>query len=132
VRARSRRSPHTSARALRQTAIIAPGIPVAYALLLCGVALTWHLGTFDAQILAQNLINDADSFPLLAVPFFMLAGEVMNVGGRSRRIVQLAMALVGHVRGGLGFVTILAGCLMAALSGSAVADTAASPPSGCR
>jgi tripartite ATP-independent transporter DctM subunit len=106
-------------------AAMALGIPIAYSLLLCGVALMWHLNTFDAQILAQNLINGADSFPLLAVPFFMLAGEIMNVGGLSKRIVQLAMALVGHVRGGLGFVTILAACLMAALSGSAVADTAA-------
>jgi tripartite ATP-independent transporter DctM subunit len=106
-------------------AAMALGVPIAYALLLCGVALMWHLGTFDAQILAQNLVNGADSFPLLAVPFFMLAGEIMNVGGLSRRIVGLAMALVGHVRGGLGFVTILAACLMAALSGSAVADTAA-------
>ncbi|HSD54326.1 MAG TPA: TRAP transporter large permease subunit [Burkholderiales bacterium] len=106
-------------------AAMALGVPIAYALLLCGVALMWHLNTFDAQILAQNLVNGADSFPLLAVPFFMLAGEIMNVGGLSRRIVQLAMALVGHMRGGLGFVTILAACLMAALSGSAVADTAA-------
>jgi tripartite ATP-independent transporter DctM subunit len=106
-------------------AAMALGVPIAYALLLCGVALMWHLGTFDAQILAQNLVNGADSFPLLAVPFFMLAGEIMNVGGLSKRIVGLAMALVGHVRGGLGFVTILAACLMAALSGSAVADTAA-------
>ena len=106
-------------------AAMALGVPIAYALLLCGLALMWHLNTFDAQILAQNLVNGADSFPLLAVPFFMLAGEIMNVGGLSKRIVGLAMALVGHVRGGLGFVTILAACLMAALSGSAVADTAA-------
>ncbi len=106
-------------------AAMALGVPIAYALLLCGVALMWHLNTFDAQILAQNLVNGADSFPLLAVPFFMLAGEIMNVGGLSKRIVQLAMTLVGHVRGGLGFVTIIAACLMAALSGSAVADTAA-------
>ena len=77
------------------------------------------------QILAQNLINGADSFPLLAVPFFMLAGEIMNVGGLSRRIVNLALALVGHIRGGLGYVTIIAACLLAALSGSAVADAAA-------
>jgi tripartite ATP-independent transporter DctM subunit len=80
---------------------------------------------FDAQILAQNVINGADSFPLLAVPFFMLAGEIMNAGGLSRRIVNLALALVGHVRGGLGYVTILAAVMMASLSGSAVADTAA-------
>jgi tripartite ATP-independent transporter DctM subunit len=80
---------------------------------------------FDAQILAQNVINGADSFPLLAVPFFMLAGEIMNVGGLSSRIVKLALTLVGHKRGGLGFVAILAACMLAALSGSAVADTAA-------
>ena len=104
---------------------MALGIPIAFALLLSGVALMWHLNAFDPQILAQNVVNGADSFPLLAVPFFMLAGEIMNVGGLSRRIVDLALTLVGHVRGGLGFVTILAACLMAALSGSAVADTAA-------
>ncbi len=104
---------------------MALGLPIAFALLLSGAALMWHLDLFDAQILAQNLINGADSFPLLAVPFFMLAGEIMNAGGLSRRIIQLAMTLVGHVRGGLGYVTIVAACLMAALSGSAVADTAA-------
>jgi TRAP-type transport system large permease protein len=106
-------------------AAMALGVPIAYALLVSGAALMWHLDMFDTQILAQNLINGADSFPLLAVPFFMLAGEIMNVGGLSRRIVNLALALVGHLRGGLGYVTILAAVLMAALSGSAVADTAA-------
>jgi TRAP-type transport system large permease protein len=104
---------------------IALGIPIAYSLLLSGVALMLHLDMFDAQILAQNVLEGANSFPLLAVPFFMLAGEIMNVGGLSRRIVNLALTLVGHVRGGLGFVTILAAVLMASLSGSAVADTAA-------
>ncbi len=101
------------------------GIPIAYSLLLSGLALMLYLGQFDAQILAQNLIEGANSFPLLAVPFFMLAGEIMNVGGLSKRIVSLALSLLGHVRGGLGYVAILAACLMAALSGSAVADTAA-------
>ena len=104
---------------------MALGIPIAYALLVSGVALMWHLDLFDAQILAQNLINGADSFPLLAVPFFMLAGEIMNVGGLSQRIVNFALALVGHVKGGLGYVVILAACLLSALSGSAVADAAA-------
>jgi TRAP-type transport system large permease protein len=84
-----------------------------------------YMGNFDAQILAQNVVEGANTFPLLAVPFFMLAGEIMNVGGLSRRIVNLALTLVGHMRGGLGFVVIGAACLMAALSGSAVADTAA-------
>ena len=104
---------------------MALGVPIAYSLLLCGVALMIYLGNFDAQILAQNLLEGANSFPLLAVPFFMLAGEIMNVGGLSKRIVNLALTLVGHRRGGLGYVTIVAACLMAALSGSAVADTAA-------
>jgi TRAP-type transport system large permease protein len=106
-------------------AVMALGVPIAFALLLCGVALMWHLGNFDATILAQNLIEGSNSFPLLAVPFFMLAGEVMNTGGLSRRIVNFAMALVGHVRGGLGYVTIIAACILSALSGSAVADAAA-------
>ncbi len=104
---------------------MALGIPIAFSLLLCGAALMWHLDMFDAQILAQNVVNGADSFPLLAVPFFMLAGELMNAGGLSKRIVNFAMALVGHIKGGLGYVTIIAACIMAALSGSAVADAAA-------
>lgn len=106
-------------------AAMALGIPIAFSLLLCGAALMWHLDMFDAQILAQNVINGADSFPLLAVPFFMLAGEVMNAGGLSRRIVNFAMTLVGHIKGGLGYVAIVAAVMMAALSGSAVADAAA-------
>ena len=106
-------------------AAMALGVPIAFSLLLCGVALMWHMNMFDAQILAQNLIEGSNSFPLLAVPFFMLAGEVMNTGGLSRRIVDFALALVGHIRGGLGYVTIVAACLLSALSGSAVADAAA-------
>lgn len=104
---------------------MALGVPIAFALLACGAALMWHMNMFDAQILAQNTLEGANSFPLLAVPFFMLAGEIMNTGGLSRRIVHLAMTLVGHVKGGLGYVAILAAALMSALSGSAVADAAA-------
>ena len=107
------------------------GMPIAYALLVCGLTLmgflaaTSGLVAFDSQILAQRFVEGADNFPLLAVPFFMLAGEFMNAGGLSRRIVNLAMAWVGHLRGGLGYVTVLAAVVMASLSGSAVADTAA-------
>ena len=104
---------------------MAMGIPIAFSLLASGVALMWHLDLFDAQILTQNVIGGADSFPLLAVPFFMLAGEIMNVGGLSKRNVDYALALVALVKGGLGYVTIMAGCLLSALSGSAVADAAA-------
>ncbi len=101
------------------------GIPVAFSLLLCGLALMLNLDMFDIQIMAQNLINGADSFPLLAIPFFVLAGELMNAGGISKRIVDLPMKLVGHKQGGLGYVAIIAAVLMASLSGSAAADTAA-------
>ena len=104
---------------------MALGVPIAFALLACGAALMFHLNMFDAQILAQNTLEGANSFPLLAVPFFMLAGEIMNTGSLSRRIVHLAMTMVGHVRGGLGYVAIIAAALMSALSGSAVADAAA-------
>ena len=101
------------------------GIPVAFSLLLCGLALMVQLNMVDIQIMAQNLIHGADSFPLLAIPFFVLAGELMNAGGISKRIVDLPLKLVGHKQGGLGYVAIIASVLMASLSGSAAADTAA-------
>ena len=110
---------------------MALGMPIAYALLVCGVCLmgflaaTGLLASFDAQILAQRFVDGADNFPLLAVPFFLLAGEFMNAGGLSKRIVNLGVAWVGHFRGGLGYVTVIAAIIMASLSGSAVADTAA-------
>ncbi len=110
---------------------MAIGMPIAYSLLVCGLALmaymagTGALPAFDSQILAQRFVDGADNFPLLAVPFFLLAGEFMNAGGLSRRIVNLAMAWVGHFRGGLGYVAVMAAIIMASLSGSAVADTAA-------
>ncbi|WP_375459479.1 TRAP transporter large permease subunit [uncultured Enterovirga sp.] len=106
-------------------AAMAIGMPIAYALLICGVALMWYIDIFDAQIIAQNVINGADSFPLMAVPFFMLAGEIMNTGGLAKRIVDVALAACGHIRGGLGYVAILTSCILASLSGSAVADAAA-------
>ena len=68
------------------------GMPIAQALVLTGVALMWHLDFFDSQLLAQNLQAGFDNFPLLAVPFFILAGELMNAGGLSRRIIDLARA----------------------------------------
>jgi tripartite ATP-independent transporter DctM subunit len=104
---------------------MAIGIPISFSLLASGLALMWHLDMVDPQILAQNLVGGADSYPLLAVPFFLLAGEIMNVGGLSKRIVEFAMALVGHIRGGLGYVVIVASVMLSALSGSAVADAAA-------
>jgi len=112
-------------------AAMAIGMPIAYALLVCGVSLMGWLAfngvlpAFDSQIIAQRFVDGADNFPLLAVPFFLLAGEFMNAGGLSRRIVEMAVAWVGHFRGGLGYVAVMAAIIMAAISGSAVADTAA-------
>lgn len=101
------------------------GMPIAFALMLTGIALMYHLNFFDAQLVAQNMLAGADNFPLMAAPFFILAGELMNAGGISRRIIDLAVSLVGHIRGGLGYVVIGASVLLASLSGSAIADTAA-------
>ncbi len=112
-------------------AAMAVGMPIAYSLLVCGVCLMAYLagnGTlqaFDTQILAQRFVDGADNFPLLAVPFFLLAGEFMNTGGLSKRIINLGIAWVGHWRGGLGYVAVVAAIIMASLSGSAIADTAA-------
>jgi len=106
-------------------AAMALGMPIAFALLVCGAALMVSQGQMDATIFSQKLFEGADSFPLLAIPFFMLAGELMNAGGISKRIVQFALAWVGHIRGGLGLVAVFASVLMAAISGSAAADTAA-------
>ncbi len=104
---------------------MATGMPIATALLFCGVALMVWLSMFDAQIVAQNLVGGADNYTLMAVPFFILAGELMNAGGLSRRIIDLAIAFLGHRRGGLGYVAVFASVIMASISGSAVADTAA-------
>ncbi|MFA7667068.1 MAG: TRAP transporter large permease subunit, partial [Burkholderiaceae bacterium] len=105
--------------------LIVLGMPIAFALLFAGIGVMVQLDQFDSQIIVQNAIGGADNFVLMAVPFFILAGELMNAGGLSRRIVDLVSAFVGHLRGGLGYVAIVAAILLASLSGSAVADTAA-------
>ncbi|HSI40870.1 MAG TPA: TRAP transporter large permease subunit [Xanthobacteraceae bacterium] len=104
---------------------MAIGMPVAFALIACGLVMMFWMGFTDPQIIIQNMWDGANSFPLLAVPFFMLAGEFMNAGGMTRRIIIMAMSWVGHIRGGLGYVAVMAAVIMASLSGSAVADTAA-------
>ncbi|WP_314187539.1 TRAP transporter large permease subunit [Paracoccus yeei] len=106
-------------------AAMAVGVPIAFSLILCAVAMGLALDMFDPQIISQRMIVGANSFTLLAIPFFLLAGELMNAGGMSRRIVAFAISLAGHVRGGLGVVAIFAAIILASLSGSAAADTAA-------
>ncbi|MDR7124537.1 TRAP transporter large permease subunit [Pseudotabrizicola sp. 4114] len=104
---------------------MAIGVPVAFALIFCGVILMSFMGMFNTQIIAQNMLIGADTFTLLAIPFFILAGELMNAGGLSKRIIEFAITCVGHIRGGLGLVAIIAAVIMASISGSAAADTAA-------
>ncbi len=104
---------------------MALGLPIAFSLILCGVALMLTSGQFDTTLVSQKMIEGTDNFPLLAIPFFLLAGELMNAGGISKRIVNFALSFVGHLRGGLGYVAIFASILMAAISGSAAADAAA-------
>jgi len=105
--------------------LIVLGMPIAFALMLTGVALMYQLNFFDAQLVAQNMIAGADIYPLMAVPCFILAGELMNAGGISKRIINLAVSMVGHIQGGLGYVAIAATLLLGCFSGSALADTAA-------
>ena len=101
------------------------GVPIAFSLLFTSLALMVYLDMFNLQIIAEVAMNGADSFTMLAIPFFVLAGEIMNVGGLSARIVDLPLKLFGHKPGGLGYVAVIAAVIMASLSGSAVADTAA-------
>ncbi|HET6282435.1 MAG TPA: TRAP transporter large permease subunit [Polyangia bacterium] len=104
---------------------MALGMPIAFALVVCGACMMLFMGNFDSQIIAQNMINGADSFSLMAIPFFMLSGQLMEAGGISKRIVDFAASIVGHFRGGLGYVAVFAAIILASVSGSAIADTAA-------
>jgi len=100
-------------------------VPIAFALVLTTLVLMVFMHAVSPALLVQNIVRGVDSFPLMAIPFFLLAGEIMNVGGISKRIVLFAKALLGHVTGGLGYVTVMSSMLFAGVSGSAVADTSA-------
>ena len=101
-------------------------MPVFFSLLAAPGILLWLNGqSSDAAMLYRNIYNGIDSFPLMAIPFFMLAGELMNRSGITMRLVEFSQAMMGHLRGGLAQVNILSSILFAGLSGSAVADTSA-------
>lgn len=101
------------------------GVPVAFSLIVSAIVLMSSKDLFTSQLVVQQFIGGINSFSLLAVPFFMLAGELMNKGGITRKIVDVVYLWVGRFRGGLGYVSILASMIFAGLSGSALADTAA-------
>lgn len=102
------------------------GMPIFFAMLVAPGALMYIEGMDrDIPLLFRNIYNGLDSFPLMAIPFFMLAGDLMNRGGITLRLVDFSQTLIGHVRGGLAHVNIMSSMLFAGLSGSAVADTSA-------
>ncbi len=100
-------------------------VPIAIALGLSGVLALWFVGNIPTMLAITRLVAGIDNFPLLAVPMFILAGSIMENGGAAVRLVRLASALVGFIRGGLGMVVIVATILFSGISGSSVADTAA-------
>jgi tripartite ATP-independent transporter DctM subunit len=102
------------------------GLPVVFGLLAAPAIVLWMNGQDrDIVLLYRNVYEGMNSFPLMAIPFFMLAGELMNRGGISARIVGFAQAMVGHFRGGLAQVNVVDSMLFAGISGSAVADVSA-------
>jgi tripartite ATP-independent transporter DctM subunit len=101
------------------------GIPIAIVLILCAIALMLVMGNWDSMIISQQMVMGTNNFSLMAIPFFMLAGELMAKGGLSKRIVDFANIIVGRFKGGLGYAAVLASIIFAGLSGSAVADAAA-------
>ncbi len=100
------------------------GVPVAYALGIASAGYMLIEGTSLAMV-AQRMVSGANSFTMLAIPFFFMAGELMNISGVTDKIITMAKALVGHLKGGLAQVNIVASVFFAGVSGSATADTAA-------
>lgn len=101
------------------------GVPVAFATGIASLVVILQEPILQERLLVTRVFGGMDSFTLLAIPFFVLAGEVMSRSGLTHKIVNLALALVGHIRGGLAYVTVLANGLMACVSGSAAAGCAA-------
>jgi tripartite ATP-independent transporter DctM subunit len=101
------------------------GVPVAFSTGIAALIVVLLDPALSARLLVTKTFGGMDSFPLMAIPFFILAGEIMAHSGLTQRIVNLAMALVGHIRGGLAHVTVMANALMSGVSGSASADCAA-------
>ncbi|WBF66350.1 TRAP transporter large permease [Desulfovibrio subterraneus] len=105
--------------------LFALNTPIAVAVGVSAVAAFMLQGDMNLMLVTQRMYAGADSFPLMAVPLFMIAGNLMGAGGISRRIVRLADALVGHLPGGLAAVSVVSAMFFAGISGSAAADTAA-------
>jgi len=101
------------------------GMPVALAMGLSAFVVVLLKGETSPLVMAQRMFVGVDSLPLLAIPYFILAGVLMEEGGISLRLVRFASTVVGHIRGGLGMVAVVASMIFAGISGSAAADTSA-------
>ncbi len=104
---------------------LALGIPISLVLVLCSIVLMYAGGAWDVMTIPNIMVDGANNFPLMAIPFFVFAGEIMAAGGLSKRVVQLAQLLIGRVKGGLGYAAILASVIFAGLMGSSVGEAAA-------
>ena len=104
---------------------LALGVPICIVLLICALILMFHSDMWDPMMIATSMIDSADNYPLMAIPFFVFAGEIMTAGGLSLRVVKMAQLMIGHVRGGLGYAAIVASIIFAGLMGSSVAEAAA-------
>jgi tripartite ATP-independent transporter DctM subunit len=115
---------HLTLMLIAMGVFLAINIPVAFAIALSSLVFMVLKGGIKIEMLVQRMVNGTDSFPLLAIPFFILAGELMNRVGITRRLFKLASAMVGHITGGLAHIDIVANTIMAGTSGSSVADAA--------
>ncbi|MBQ7609003.1 MAG: TRAP transporter large permease [Desulfovibrionaceae bacterium] len=104
---------------------LALGIPICLVLVLCATVLMLHSGFWDAMTIPGAMLDGVNNYPLLAIPFFVFAGEIMAAGGLSRRVVRLAQLIIGRIRGGLGYAAIVSSILFAGLMGSSVGEAAA-------
>lgn len=104
---------------------LAFGIPICLVLVLCAMVLMWHSGMWDSMIIPGAMLDGANNYPLMAIPFFVFAGEIMAAGGLSRRVVELSQLMIGRVRGGLGYAAVIASIIFAGLMGSSVGEAAA-------
>lgn len=104
---------------------LAFGIPICLVLVICAVVLMLWSGLWDPMMITTSMLDGANNYPLMAIPFFVFAGEIMAAGGLSKRVVQLAQLMIGHVRGGLGYAAVISSIIFAGLMGSSVGEAAA-------
>jgi tripartite ATP-independent transporter DctM subunit len=104
---------------------LALGVPISLVLVLCSMVLMFASGMWSMMTIPNIMLDGANNYPLMAIPFFVFAGEIMAAGGLSKRVVMLAQLIIGRVKGGLGYAAIVASVIFAGLMGSSVGEAAA-------